>query len=1656
MQKGFLAARSSDLQRTEKKFRDPVLRWARLLALGSTLLFLGLPFRARAAGRQQLKGHRTASAFQAPLVGEMSGTEKIDLVIGLPSKDPAGLADFLKRLYNPHGSQFGHYLKKGEFAQRFGASASDYQAVVDFARSNGLTVENTHSSRTVLFVSGASADVQKAFHVHLHYYQRPDGTRFFAPEEQPSVDLDVPLSNVGGLDNFIKPHRSSGNFTPIAGGNGKMKPNSILGSGPAGNFISQDFRNAYAPNVSLNGAGQTLGLYEGDGYTPGDITLYESQTGLPDVNVVPILVDGVDGGAGPANTEVALDIESAIAMAPGLSQVRVYEGISFNAAPFGDDVFAAIADDDLAQQISCSWTFEAFPTTALIFEQMAAQGQSFFEASGDDGGYAPPLNSVFLEDQDFVTDVGGTVLTMNGNGASYNSETGDTISGGGTSSDFPIPFYQTGISMAANGGSTIFRNFPDVAMDSENVYVVATNYPFSGGNPVTGVAFSSGGTSASTPLWAGFMALVNQQRAQNGQAPLGFANPALYAIGEGPDYAADFHDVISGNNGMAGSATFFAVPGYDLVTGLGSPSGQPLINDLCPGCVSASTPTAVFTPTVGAATATPTSGPCLSFDGKVTGPLSGGGFMELDIQGLAVDSSGNLYAANSNGPNVERFSPSGAATSITYGDGSGSGPGQLQSPKGVALDPAGNVFVTDANNRRVVKYDPNGNALTSFGGGTFSFPEGIACDSSGNVFVADPFNSQVYEFTNTGASLETVGSGLLSQPLAVALDASNNLYVMDSGHNRIVKFNSAGTLLAQWGGAGSGPGQFASAGGGSMNQLCIAGPGLVFAVDSGNNRVEIFSPTGAFLGQVAGFGFTTLTGIAGDANRLYVSDNTTFSFTIFDLGNCPAGPVTPPPTPTGSVTPTLIFTKTPTPTVTATPTLPCIPSGAVWVPATTNAAFSPRSDFGSVVFNNRMWVAGGEMQSPAGPSNGNVSGNDVWSSSDGAAWSAATLSASFPPREDFTLLAFDPGDGLGQRMYLIGGFNPFTTPPNTVYNDVWSSLDGAHWSLVTSNATFPARIGPACLVFNNRMWVMGGGGFDDVWSSSDGVKWVQNVQHVPGFLGGVSDGAVLDGQMDVMSQSNQGANPCSIFSSTDGYVWVTEESDDSVDNFAELAFAGDIWVIGGTTGISRSNLAFSSPPNFSEWPLSPPAATFAPRGAHQGGLVFNNQMWVIGGDLAPAVPGGATQFANDVWHTVCGSGGGGGGNGAIPPGVGAGQGFNQIITLQVPLSGASNSSVTVKLPAFTQLVSSSLTPASVGGNQLIFNYPSLPAGTTQFVLSLSVSPSAPAGTSLVSQVSAGGAIAAMVSPPNFQVLGPSVTPTPTPSPTSTFTPTPTPTATFEFSGDCKDGPCHLRCGIEEDGDSDHHSHVGRGPDHASGIVQLHWEEARQGFFHHPDGYWLFRAPSTQGPYVLIQTITASGDPDHDLDESTTDQPGPGSWCYGVRAFGGNPVTASEATEPCCVVVEGGMAMTPTSTATPTVSPTGTLTPGASPTPTPTQAWTWWKKTGSEMGPALSPTAGNYPGGTRVSAAPNISRNGSPIQFRVPLGQPEKVDLALYSLSGEEIYETSVEGRTGLNSLVWPVENRSGGPAASGLYVYVVRIGDGSQSTVQTGKVAVIR
>ena len=523
---------------------------------------------AQAAERQPLPGCMPAAAACLRPIGFLPDAARLNLTFGMPLRHKEALAGLLQQIYDPASPKFHQYLSPSEFTDQFGPTKQDYQALISFARSNHFQVTGLHPNRTLLEASASVADIRRALRVNIRVYQHPTESRtFYAPDADASIEADMPVLTVEGLDNFYVP-RANLKKMP-ASPPGSAEP--FGGSVPGGGYMGKDFRTAYAPGVALTGAGQTAALVEFDGYYPSDIAAYEKKAGLASVTLSNVLIDGFNGVPEGQNEEVAADTELLIAMAPGLSKIVIYEESVFSPV---DDLLNRIATDNLAAQISCSWYFFMVNTVVedQIFQQYAAQGQSFFCASGDFGAeppstFAPPLGDPY------ITLVGGTVLSTAGSGGAWQSETVWSDTCGGFTTNYAIPAWQTGVNMASNQGSTMCRNVPDVSMCASGVFVVAN----SGENE------SFAGTSAAAPLWAGFTALVNQQAAVYGNEPAGFLNPALYAIGASAGYATNFHDITNGNNTNAESpAAFFAAPGYDLCSGWGTPNGSNLINTLAP------------------------------------------------------------------------------------------------------------------------------------------------------------------------------------------------------------------------------------------------------------------------------------------------------------------------------------------------------------------------------------------------------------------------------------------------------------------------------------------------------------------------------------------------------------------------------------------------------------------------------------------------------------------------------------------------------------------------------------------------------------------------------------------------------------------------------------------------------------------------------------------------------------------------------------------------------------------------------------------------------------------------------------------------------------------------------------------------------------------
>ena len=519
------------------------------------------------------------SGGHATRLQPLDPTHTLTLDLVLPSRNQAALEAEVAGLYTPSSPSFHHFLTSAAFDSKYGPTQQDYDTLLRWAHGKGLAVTQTTSNRRLVSVSGPADVVNRAFHlVETEYQDTLHNRTFHAPDREPTTDLAIPLYAVAGLDDATPIHSQLRRGTR----NQQLRAtHDITGSGPSNTYLPSDIRAAYYGSGPLDGTGQTVAVFSYDGYLTSDLAVYASNTGTTNIaaRVQNVLVGSYSGNCYSASNgtsgtcddgEQILDLEQVAGMAPGLTQILFYESTSAVAE------LNQMASDNLASVITSSWGGGNFGHgTDPTYLQMAAQGQTFLNATGDDGAlnssnYAAPAVDPY------VLEVGGTDLLTQGAGGPWLSEDAWTFSSGGFYNDYaPIPAWQQtpGVITAANGGSTTYRNVPDLAAEANFDNPTVSNGAFATGY---------GGTSFAAPRLAGYLALANQQSANSGYGRLGFINPTLYTLGLATTAANVYHDITFGANpsDVGTIVTFNAVPGYDLVTGWGSPNGPGLINAL--------------------------------------------------------------------------------------------------------------------------------------------------------------------------------------------------------------------------------------------------------------------------------------------------------------------------------------------------------------------------------------------------------------------------------------------------------------------------------------------------------------------------------------------------------------------------------------------------------------------------------------------------------------------------------------------------------------------------------------------------------------------------------------------------------------------------------------------------------------------------------------------------------------------------------------------------------------------------------------------------------------------------------------------------------------------------------------------------------------------
>ena len=574
---------------------------------------------------------------RAQLVGRLPATETLLFDIVLPLRDRAGLENFLQEVQSPASPSYHKFLTPQEFTARFGPSQEDWDALVAFAKVSGFEIISGTREARDLRLSGTVANIEKAFHVTMGTYQDLTEDRtFFAVDREPTVDLPFQLWHITGLDNDSKPHPMYVKKSDYAKAHGidvnKAVSHATTGSGPSASFLGSDMRAAYYGGTALTGSGQNIALFEFAGTDLADLSTYYKNVGQTEPYTPTLVSTGgystscVDSGSSACDdTEQTLDMTQAMGMAPGSTMLYMYVCGSVKANGSGTIsdtacISAMVTDTDapLSKQISCSWGWTPADPSTLdpYFEQMASQGQNFFAASGDSSAWSAS-NEAWPADDANIVSVGGTDLTTSSAAGAWKSETAWADSGGGISPDsIPIPSWQklSGVITSSNKGSTTLRNGPDVSANANFTFYVCADQ-------TTCTANDYGGTSFATPMWAGYLALANQQAAANGDT-IGFINPILYPAALTSSYSSYFHDITSGSCG-----TYSGITGYDLCTGWGSPNTTGIINLLAgsatPSFTLSDSPSSLSITQGGSGTSTITVTDAGGFTGSVTLAASG-------------------------------------------------------------------------------------------------------------------------------------------------------------------------------------------------------------------------------------------------------------------------------------------------------------------------------------------------------------------------------------------------------------------------------------------------------------------------------------------------------------------------------------------------------------------------------------------------------------------------------------------------------------------------------------------------------------------------------------------------------------------------------------------------------------------------------------------------------------------------------------------------------------------------------------------------------------------------------------------------------------------------------------------------------------------------
>jgi kumamolisin len=562
-----------------------------------------------ATAKTILPGSLRKAVPNARLIGKSDPTKEINVSIYVrknpnpPPETVLKVEEIAKQLPGQRDQ-----LTDEEFNAIYGADPRDLKAAADWAKANSLQVVDESVAKRRLLVRGTIDAIQKAFGTELNEYEHPQHGRFRGREGnlQISNELVGVVTGVFGLDTRKVGHsrmrRIPGRSVPVKEMLEAHKSGSKLTNKWPGTFFPPQVAQLYQ-YPQFDGTGQNVAVFafngagapdpQGGYKLPSLKTYFEQVLGGKTPSITDVKVQGPGNDPGPdtpaseqngdATGEVMLDMCVVGSIAPGAKMFMYFT--EFTTQGWIDALNEAITDQNQISVISISygnpeddpqgaWTTMAVKQVSDAFQAAIAKQITICVAAGDDGS-ADQVSSGshvdFPASSPNVLGVGGTKLVATaGAHPSIAQETvwneaqlGDGATGGGISALFTKPTYQSGANIppSANPGHAVGRGVPDVAAVADPITGVVIMH-------VSGTKLEPiGGTSASAPLWASLIALLNQAI----KARCGFINPFLYTRA----VTGVLNDITSGNNGA-----YTAGPGWDPCTGLGTPNGQRLLHAL--------------------------------------------------------------------------------------------------------------------------------------------------------------------------------------------------------------------------------------------------------------------------------------------------------------------------------------------------------------------------------------------------------------------------------------------------------------------------------------------------------------------------------------------------------------------------------------------------------------------------------------------------------------------------------------------------------------------------------------------------------------------------------------------------------------------------------------------------------------------------------------------------------------------------------------------------------------------------------------------------------------------------------------------------------------------------------------------------------------------